>query len=116
MPVRTSELDLNVANVSEADPLRKSLRAGHNRRSKVGLRPVVIKVALSAVAWFLAVLWLRFAGGLEVNLVLAVLIGIFVMCFTLFLLIVSMTIEMASGSPSTILVKDRIYEVLPFLS
>jgi hypothetical protein len=89
MQVGTLELDRNVAHGSDAGPLRQFLRAGHNLPSTAGLRPVLLKVALSAVAWFLAVIWLRFVGGFEVNLVPAALTGIFVMFFTLFLLTVS---------------------------
>jgi hypothetical protein len=89
MQVRTLELDRNVAHGSDAGPLRQFLRAGHNLPSTAWLRPVLLKVALSAVAWFLAVIWLRFVGRFEVNLVPAALTGTFVMFFTLFLLTVS---------------------------
>jgi len=89
MQVRTLELDRNVAHGSDAGPLRQFLRAGHNLPFTAWLRPVLLKVALTAVAWFLAVIWLRFVGGFEVNLVPAALTGIFVMFFTLFLLTVS---------------------------
>jgi hypothetical protein len=89
MQVRTLELDRTVAHGSDAGPLRQFLRAGHNLPSTAWLRPVLLKVALSAVAWFLAVIWLRFVGRFEVNLVPAALTGTFVMFFTLFLLTVS---------------------------
>ena len=58
-----------------------------------GVHPAVIKIALSAVAWFLAVAWLDFSGGPEVDLVLAVVTGLFIMFFTLFLLTASMVIN-----------------------
>jgi len=58
-----------------------------------GVHPAVIKIALSAVAWFLAVAWLDFSGGPEVDLVLAVVTGLFIMFFTLFLLTASMGIN-----------------------
>jgi hypothetical protein len=58
-----------------------------------GVHPAVIKIALSAVAWFLAVAWLDFSGGPEVDLVLAVVTGFFIMFFTLFLLAASMVIN-----------------------
>ena len=58
-----------------------------------GAHPAVIKIALSAVAWFLAVAWLDFSGGPEVDLVLAVVTGLFIMFFTLFLLTASMVIN-----------------------
>jgi hypothetical protein len=55
-----------------------------------GIHPAVFKVALSAVAWFLAVAWLNFAGGIEVDWVLSVMTGFFVMFLTLFLVAASM--------------------------
>jgi hypothetical protein len=58
-----------------------------------GVHPAVIKIALSAVAWFLAVAWLDFSGGPEVDLVLAVVTGFFIMFFTLILLTASMVIN-----------------------
>ena len=58
-----------------------------------GVHPAVIKVALSAVVWFLAVAWLDFSGGPEVDLSLAVLTGFFVMFFTLFLVTASMAVK-----------------------
>ena len=53
----------------------------------------MIKVALSAVVWFLAVAWLDFSGGAEVDLSLAVVTGFFVMFFTLFLVTASMAVN-----------------------
>jgi hypothetical protein len=57
------------------------------------VHPVAIKVALSAVVWFLAVIWLDFTGGVEVDLDLAVVTGFFVAFFTLLLLTASMVID-----------------------
>jgi hypothetical protein len=58
-----------------------------------GVHPVVIKVALSAVVWFLAVTWLDFTGSGEVDFYLAVATGFFVAFFTLLLLTASMVID-----------------------
>jgi hypothetical protein len=58
-----------------------------------GVHPAVIKIAMSAVAWFLAVAWLDFSGGPEVDLILTIAAGFFVMFFTLFLLAASMVID-----------------------
>src|SRR6476469_4687158 len=58
-----------------------------------GVHPAVIKIAMSAVVWFLAVAWFDFSGGPEVDLNLAVVTGFFVMFFTLFLLAASMVID-----------------------
>jgi hypothetical protein len=58
-----------------------------------GVHPAVIKIAMSAVVWFLAVAWFDFSGGPEVDLDLAVATGFFVMFFTLFLLTASMVVD-----------------------
>jgi hypothetical protein len=58
-----------------------------------GVHPAVIKIAMSAVVWFLAVAWFDFSGGPEVDLNLAIVTGFFVMFFTLFLLAASMVID-----------------------
>ena len=58
-----------------------------------GVHPAVIKIAMSAVVWFLAVAWFDFSGGPEIDLTLAVITGFFVMFFTLFLLAASMVID-----------------------
>jgi hypothetical protein len=58
-----------------------------------GVHPAVIKIAMSAVVWFLAVAWFDFSGGPKVDLYLAVITGFFVMFFTLFLLAASMVID-----------------------
>jgi hypothetical protein len=58
-----------------------------------GVHPAVVKIALSAVVWFLAVAWLDFSGGPEVDLVRAVVTGFFIMFFTTFLLAASMVID-----------------------
>ena len=53
----------------------------------------MIKVLLSAVSWFLAVTWLNFASGMEVDFDLAVVTGFFVMFLTLFLLTASLVVN-----------------------
>ena len=76
----------------KTSPLRFSL----SKRAlplATGVHPVVIKMALSAVAWFLAVAWFDFSGGPEVDLVLAVVTGLFIMFFTLLLLTASIVIN-----------------------
>ena len=61
--------------------------------SKTGVHPVAIKVGLSAVVWFLAVTWLNFARGTEVDLTLTIVTGFFVMYLTLFLAAASMAVK-----------------------
>jgi hypothetical protein len=63
------------------------------RRVATGVHPVVIRVVLSAVAWFLAVTWLNFAADMEVDLDLAVVTGFFVIFLTLFLLTASLVVN-----------------------
>src|SRR6476646_3813234 len=58
-----------------------------------GVHPAVIKIAMSAVVWFLAVAWFDFSGRPEGDLTLAVVTGFFVTFFTLFLLAGSMVSE-----------------------
>jgi hypothetical protein len=53
----------------------------------------VIRVVLSAVAWFLAMTWLNFAADIEVDLDLAIVTGFFVMFLTLFLLTASLVVN-----------------------
>jgi hypothetical protein len=62
-----------------------------------GMHPFVIRSALSGVAWFLAVAWLDFSGGPKVGLAQAVMIGLFVMYLTLFLLTASARLQRASS-------------------
>ena len=56
------------------------------------LHPITL-IALSTVAWFLAVMWLNFIGSPNVGLVLAAVNGIFVMFLTAILLVVSLVID-----------------------
>lgn len=62
------------------------------QRPASDVHPVVIKVLLSAVSWFLAVTW-NFASGMEVDFDLAVVTGFFVMFLTLFLLTASLVVN-----------------------
>ena len=73
---------------SEAVPLDRS-----SLLKTTGVRLALVKIALSAVAWFLAVAWLDFSGGPHVDLVLAIVTGFFVMFFTLLLVAASMAIS-----------------------
>ena len=63
-------------------PVKK--RAGVKRAS-VGLHPAVFQIGLGGAIWFLAVSWLYFAWGTHVDLDLAVATGLFVMFFSLLL-------------------------------
>jgi len=85
--------DVEKAAESAADPLSQLTPAESPGLPPTGVHPVVIKVVLSAAAWFIAVTWLNFAGGIEVDFDLALVTGFFVMFFTLFLLTASLVIK-----------------------
>jgi hypothetical protein len=89
---RPQNFDFSGSDESIARPLRQS-QGLEPAPPTTGVHPVMIKIALSAVAWFLAVTWLNFAGGVQVDLTLAVVMGIFVMFFMLFLLTASMVVD-----------------------
>jgi len=71
--------------------------SGEAMRGKAILAPtgilVLAQVGLGAMFWFLAVAWLHFAWGRHVDLDLAVASGVFVMLFTLFLLVAPLTVS-----------------------
>ena len=83
-------LERVAAHTLDARPFRDPVEEQPALAQTTGVHPAVIKVALSAVVWFLAVAWLDFSGGAEVDLSLAVVTGFFVMFFTLFLVTASM--------------------------
>jgi hypothetical protein len=58
--------------------------------SLTGVDAAIVKPALSAVVWFLAVAWLDFSGGPQVDLVLTFVSGFFIMFLTLLLLAASL--------------------------
>lgn len=62
--------------------VRPGGRAG--QFSATAILPALFKIAMSAVAWFLAVTWLNFEGT-HVNTKLAVMAGILVVSLTLLL-------------------------------
>jgi hypothetical protein len=56
------------------------------------LNPIAV-ITLSVAAWFLAVIWLNFAGSPKLGLILATVSGVFVMFLTAALLVVSSVID-----------------------
>lgn len=67
--------------------------AVHKQASEVGVHPVIVKIALGAAVWFLAVTWLAFGWGGETDFLLAIVILFFVIFFTLFLLTASYSVK-----------------------
>jgi hypothetical protein len=59
---------------------------------EAGVHPIVVKIAIGAVIWFLAVTWLAFAGHSGVDWDLTVVSLFFVIFFTLFLLLASFSV------------------------
>ena len=93
---KTALLPSNGVNLFDRSGDRDASRALESQPALLpitGVHPAVIKIAMSAVVWFLAVAWFDFSGGPKVDLYLAVITGFFVMFFTLFLLAASMVID-----------------------
>jgi hypothetical protein len=51
----------------------------------VGVHPVAVETAVAAALWFIAVTWLAFAAGPEIDYLLVIVTLFFVMFFVLFL-------------------------------
>jgi hypothetical protein len=64
----------------------------NGRAGETGVHPIVIKIAIGAVLWFLAVVWIAFAGNGGVDLDLTVVTLFFAIFFTLFLLVASYSV------------------------
>jgi hypothetical protein len=58
-----------------------------------GIQLMLVQAGLGAMSWFLAVAWLHFAWGRHVDFDLAVASGVFVMLFTLFLLVAPLAVS-----------------------
>ena len=59
---------------------------------EAGVHPIVVKIAIGAVLWFLAVTWFAFAGSGGVDWDLTVVTVFFAIFFTLFLLLASFSV------------------------
>ena len=59
---------------------------------EAGVHPIVVKIALAAVLWFLAVTWLAFAGSGGVDIDLTIVTLFFAIFFALFLLLASLSV------------------------
>jgi hypothetical protein len=68
------------------DASSRPSRSERDLCSMTSVRVAALKIVLSAVAWFLAVAWLGFSGGPQVDSVLTVVTGCFIMVLTLLLL------------------------------
>jgi hypothetical protein len=61
------------------------------RGEDAGVHPVAFKIAIGAVLWFLAVVWIAFAGNGGINLDLAIVTLFCAIFVSLFLLVASLT-------------------------
>ena len=59
---------------------------------EAGVHPIVVKIAIGAVLWFLAVTWFAFAGSGGVDWDITVVTVFFAIFFTLFLLLASFSV------------------------
>jgi hypothetical protein len=66
---------------------------GESGTKEVGVHPIVIKIAIGAVLWFLAVTWLAFARGAETGFLLVIVILFFGFFLGLFLLTASYSVS-----------------------
>ena len=61
--------------------------------AEIGVHPIVIKIAVGAAVWFVAISWLAFAWGPEIDYLLVIVTLFFVIFFTLFLLTASFSVH-----------------------
>ena len=54
--------------------------------ASLAVHPIAIEIAIAAALWFIAVTWLAFAHGVEIDYLLAIVTLFFVIFFALFLL------------------------------
>jgi|SRR3990170_923209 hypothetical protein len=65
----------------------------NGQAGETGVHPIVIKIAIGAVLWFLAVVWIAFAGSGGVDLDLTIVTLFFAIFFALFLLLASFSLS-----------------------
>jgi hypothetical protein len=82
--------DFNIDRLAASQPERIHVETWH--LSPAGVRSALLKIAMSAIAWFIAAAWLNLEGT-KVGFNLVIVTGIFVMALTLLLVCVSMTIN-----------------------
>ena len=57
------------------------------------MHPIAVETALAAALWFIAVVWVAFAAGPEIDYLLVIVTLFFMMFFTLFLLTASYSVK-----------------------
>ena len=61
--------------------------------TEVGVHPIAVETALAAALWFIAVVWVVFAAGPEIDYLPVIVTLFFMMFFTLFLLTASYSVK-----------------------
>ena len=61
--------------------------------AEIGVHPIVIKIAVGAAVWFVAISWLAFAWGPEIDYLLVIVTLFFAIFLTLFLLTASFSLH-----------------------
>lgn len=74
--------------MSDRSPKPADLR---EETGQAGVHPIVVKIAIGAVLWFLGVTWLAFAHGAETDFLLVIVVLFFAFFLGLFLLTASFT-------------------------
>jgi fatty acid desaturase len=74
--------------VHAGEPLASS--AKRQEASEAGVHPIVVKTAIAAALWFIAVVWLAFAGP-EISYLLVIVTLFFVMFFVMFFVLFLLT-------------------------
>jgi hypothetical protein len=80
-------------NVIPTTGLPEASRAERMQTSEVGVHPAAVEIAVAATIWFLAVTWLAFASGPEIDYLLVIVTLFVVIFFTLFLLTASYSLH-----------------------
>ena len=65
--------------------------------TEVGVHPIAVETALAAALWFIAVVWVAFAAGPEIDYLPVIVTLFFMMFFTLFLLTASYSVKDRRG-------------------
>jgi fatty acid desaturase len=80
-------------NVIPTTGVPETSRAERMQAGEVGVHPAAVEIAVAATIWFLAVTWLAFASGPEIDYLLVIVTLFFVIFFTLFLLTASYSLH-----------------------
>jgi hypothetical protein len=81
------------SNAHAATGAPEASSAERMEESEAGVHPVIVKIAIGAALWFLAVTWLSFGWSGETDFLLAIVIMFFAIFFTLFLLTASYSVK-----------------------